>query len=85
MHANEYHLKAAHKVPHHQQLKAGVLEGFLKCLKNRLFALDFQRPTQAGLAQAPREWCYEQCRKAQQHQGLLPAENGDKVTLYWHH
>ena len=85
MDTNKDDLKAADKVPCHQQLKAGVLECLLECLQNGLLALVVRTGAKAGFAQAPSQRRHQQGRKTQYHQSLLPAQAGNQKALGRHH
>ena len=81
MHADENHLEAADEITRHEQLEAGVGEGFTQGLQDGLIALDRGAAGKAGFMQPPGQGHDEQGGHAQRHQGLLPAQAADQPAF----
>ena len=74
-----------HEIARHQQLKAGVLEGFGQGLNHGLLALDRGATVKARLTQAEGQRHDHQHQEAQGQQGLFPAQLGDQLPFHRHH
>ncbi len=85
VHADEHHLKAAHKIARHQQLKAGVFEGFFQSLANGLVTFDLTGGIQGGLAQAQSQGDDQHGCCGQDDQRGLPAHLADQQPFDRHH